>query len=201
MTLYVAPVVEGQTEQKCVERLLHRIWNELLGGADRLQVLEPFRGPRGSLVHADGKALGEAVQKAWLALDRRTARDAEGRSLLLVLLDAEDDCPATTAPRLLHTARAALPPESNVSCVLAVRMLENWIVAGASTLAGANDLPDSLPARDQFEDRSGAAWLEAQLRSKSKARKYKKPDDAEVFVRAMALQECRDNAPSSRATA
>jgi hypothetical protein len=36
-------------------------------------------------------------------------------------------------------------------------MLENWIVAGASTLAGVSELPDPLPARDQFEDRSGAA--------------------------------------------
>jgi hypothetical protein len=75
-------------------------------------------------------------------------------------------------------------------------MLENWIVAGASTLAGVNGLPDPLPARDQFEDRGGAAWLEAQLRSKNKARKYKKTDDAEVFIRRLALQECRDNAPS-----
>src|SRR6516162_418666 len=75
-------------------------------------------------------------------------------------------------------------------------MLENWIVAGASTLAGVNGLPDPLPARDQFEGRSGAAWLEAQLRSKNKARKYRKTDDAEVFVRGMALQECQDNAPS-----
>jgi hypothetical protein len=75
-------------------------------------------------------------------------------------------------------------------------MLENWIVAGASTLAGVNGLPDPLPARDQFEERSGAAWLEAQLRSRNQARKYKKTADADVFVRAMNLQECRGNAPS-----
>ncbi len=83
-----------------------------------------------------------------------------------------------------------------MSCVLAKQMLENWIVAGASTLAGVNDLPDPLPARGHFEDHSGAAWLETQLRSQSKSRKYKKTADAEAFIRTMDLQECRDNAPS-----
>src|SRR5205814_1032773 len=69
-------------------------------------------------------------------------------------------------------------------------MLENWIVAGI------NDLPDQLPARDKFEDRSGGAWLEAQVRSRNKARKYRKRSDAEAFIRQMAIQECRDNSPS-----
>src|SRR5262249_62106764 len=81
-------------------------------------------------------------------------------------------------------------------CVVAKRMLENWIVAGASTLAGVNELPNPLPARDQFEERSGAAGLEAQLRSLNQARKYKKREDTEAFVRAMDLKECRANAPS-----
>jgi hypothetical protein len=64
-------------------------------------------------------------------------------------------------------------------------MLENWIVAGAATLAGVNDLPDVLPARDQFEERSGVAWLEHQLRSRHPTRKYKKTVDAAEFVRRM----------------
>ena len=72
MTLYIASVVEGHTEQLCIERLLQRIWNELLGGAERLQVLEPFCRPRGSLVHADVRVLEETVLKASLALNRRT---------------------------------------------------------------------------------------------------------------------------------
>ncbi len=39
MTLYIAPIVEGQTEAGCIERLLQRIWMELLGGPERMQVL------------------------------------------------------------------------------------------------------------------------------------------------------------------
>jgi hypothetical protein len=96
----------------------------------------------------------------------------------------------------MAVARQALPANTPIACVLAKRMFENWIVAGASTLDGVNELPSPLPARDQFEDRSGAAWLEEQLRTQNQARKYKKTVDAEVFVRAMNLQECRANSPS-----
>jgi hypothetical protein len=128
-------------------------------------------------------------------LQSKVKKDPQARPLVLILLDAEGDCPKNLAPRLLEVARKAVPPEVAVSCVLAKRMLENWIVAGASTLAGVNGLPDPLPVRDKFEERSGAAWFEAQLRSRSKVRKYKKTVDAEAFVRMMALQECRDNAP------
>jgi len=196
MTLYIVPVVEGQTEQGCLERLLHRVWHELLGQPERLQVVEPFRGHRDELVHPNGVVLTETLQKAFVKLLSKSRRDAQTRRLILILLDAEGDCPATLAPRLLEVARKALPADTPLSCVLAKRMLENWIVAGASSLAGVNDLPDPLPARDQIENCSGAAWLEAQLRSKSNARKYKKTVDAEPFVRAMALQECRENAAS-----
>jgi hypothetical protein len=196
MTLFIVPVVEGQTEQGCVERLLHRVWHELLGQPERLQVVEPFRGHRDELVHANGLVLTDTASKALVKLRSKARKDAHARPLVLILLDAEGDCPATLAPRLLDVARKALPGDIPVSCVLAKRMLENWIVAGASTLAGVNGMPDSLPARSQFEDRSGAAWLEAQLRSRHQARKYRKTADAEAFVRAMALQECRGNAPS-----
>lgn len=196
MTLYVAPVVEGQTEQGCIERLLHRVWHELLCRPERLQVVEPFRGHRDLLVHPNGVVLTDTVRKAFVKLTGKAKKDPQGQPLILLLLDAEADCPRTLAPHLLEVARNALPATTTVSCVLAKRMLENWIVAGASTLAGVNDLPDSLPPRDQFEDRSGAAWLEAQLRNNNKARKYKKTADAEAFVRSMALQECRNNAPS-----
>jgi Domain of unknown function (DUF4276) len=196
MTFYIVPIVEGQTEQGCIERLLHRIWAELLCRPERLQLIEPFRGHRDALVHPNGEVLIESVRKAFGKLKGKAKREATAQSMVLILLDAEGDCPATLAPRLLEVAKKALPDDALVSCVLAKRMLENWIVAGASTLAGVNELPDALPVRDQFEARSGAAWLEAQFRSRDKTRKYRKTTDAEALIRVMALQECRDNAPS-----
>lgn len=196
MTFYIAPIVEGQTEQTCVERLLHRIWNEVLAKSDRLQVLEPFRGHRDALANPNGQTLTETVKKAYLKLTAKTKNDAESQSLLLILLDAESDAPCLLAPGLLDAARRALPAGAPVACVLAKRMTENWIVAGCSTLGGVNGLPSSLSAPKNSEDCSGAAWLEAQLRSVNQRRKYTKTADAKRFVAAMDIAQCRTTAPS-----
>src|SRR5205085_10605872 len=85
MNVYVAPIVEGQTEQGCVERLLHRVWGELLHRPERLQVLEPFRGQRDALVHPNGRVLTESVQKAFLKLQAKTRKDPAAQSLLLIM--------------------------------------------------------------------------------------------------------------------
>jgi hypothetical protein len=195
MTLYLVPIVEGQTEVGCLERLLQRVWTELLAAPFRLQILAPSRGKRDGLIHPKRPDLAQKIEEAHAKLVPRLKRDPSGRGLLLLLIDAEGDCPKELAPQLLASAKQ-VRGDADISCVLAKRMLENWIVAGASTLAGVNDLPDPLPAREQFEELSGVAWLETQLRRRNKTRKYKKTTDAEAFVRTMALQECRDNSPS-----
>ena len=63
MIVFIAAIVEGHTERVAFERLLQRIWLEL-GRTERLQVLEGVRAPRSSLIHPNGVALGEAVEKA-----------------------------------------------------------------------------------------------------------------------------------------
>ena len=195
MTLYIVPIVEGQTEADCVERLLQRVWTELLAGPMRLQVLAPSRGQRDALLSPTGSQFAEKIEEAYAKLSRRLRRDSSGRGLLLLLLDAEGDCPAELGPRLLQTARRARS-DANIACVLAKRMFENWIVAGASTLADVNGLPNPLQPPDNPEDRSGAAWLEQQLRSRKSTRRYKKTVDAAAFVRAMNLEQCRARSPS-----
>jgi hypothetical protein len=195
VTFYIVPIIEGQTEAGCIERLLQRVWLELLAAPFRLQVLPPSRGKRNALVDPAKPDLAKKVEEAHAKLAQRLRSEPSSRGVLLLLLDAERDPPCQLGPRLLNAAKA-IRSDADISCVLAKRMLENWIVAGASTLAGVNGLPDPLPARDQFEERSGVAWLDAQLRSRGKARKYKKTADAELFVRAMNLRECRANSPS-----
>jgi len=195
MTLYIAPIVEGQTEAGCIERLLQRIWTELLVAPIRLQVLPPSRCQRDALLKEHGTELPRKVEEANAKLAQRLRLDAQGLGVLLLLLDAERDCPAELGPKLLATARA-VRTNTDITCVLAKAMPENWIVAGAATLAGVNELPDSLPVNDNPEKGSGAIWLESQLRSKNRARKYKKTVDAEAFVRAMSLTDCRAKAPS-----
>jgi Domain of unknown function (DUF4276) len=195
MTFFIVPIVEGQTENRCVERLLHRIWTELLASPVRLQVLLPSRANRDKLLNPTSTELANKVEEAFAKLSQRLCRDRQARGLLLLLLDAERDCPKELGPKLLAKARQARS-DVDVVCVLAKRMLEHWIVAGASTLAGINGLPYDLSSRDQFEERSGAAWLEGQLRMRNPRRKYKKTVDAEQFIKAMNVSECLANCPS-----
>jgi hypothetical protein len=196
MTLYIAPIVEGHTEVGCVERLLQSICVQLLNGPERLQVLQPSRGRQDLLIRPTGTDLSDKVGEAYGRLIRHVRRDASGRGLLLVLLDAEEDCPAELGPRLLRVARAAAPSDADIDCVLPRRMLENWFVAAASSLAGVHGLPEGLIPPEDPEDCRGSAWLERQLRSRDPARKYTKTDDAAEFVRAMDLGQCRDGSPS-----
>jgi hypothetical protein len=195
MTLYVVPIVEGQTEAGCVERLLQRVWNGLLASQERLQVLQPSRGKRDQLIDPGRSDLSDKIEEAHAKLSQQLRRDPAGRGLLLLLLDAEGDPPCTLAPRLLQSARDARG-DADIACVLAKRMLENWITAGASSLAGVNGLPAPLRPPENPEDFSGAAWLDEQLRSRNRARKYKKTVDAVLFVQSMNLAESRANCPS-----
>lgn len=196
MTLLVAPVVEGQTEVQCVERLLQRVWADLPGAPGRLQVLTPTRGPRDQLGNPDRPELAAKVALAATKLTQPLRRTPSARGAVLVLFDADDDCPAQLGPRLLAAARGGVPPELLVACVLAKRMLENWIVAGASTLGTDHGLPDPIPPRSNFDELNGEAWLDAQLRAVNPARKYKKTADAVGFVQKMSLAECRANSDS-----
>ena len=197
MSFFIAPVVEGHTEQQCLERLLHRIWRELLDRTERLQVLAPFRGKRDEFIHANGEALGAMVQKAHFDLLAKSRRIIDSRRLVLVLLDAEGDCPAELAPRLLQNATTA-QANADIACVIAKRMFENWIAAGASTLAGINGMPQPLLPPDSIEDRSGVAWLGEQMRSVNPRRRYKKTIDALHFIKAFNVADCRVNSPSFR---
>jgi hypothetical protein len=195
MTLYLASIVEGETETECVEPLLQRIWRELLSAPIRLQVLHPLTLDRGRAVSTTKTDLADKIDEACLELLWRVRRDPIGKGLLLIMFDADKDCPAELGTRLLTAARTHRA-DVDIVCVLPKKTFENWIVAGASTLAGVNGLPNPLPACDQYEDRSGAAWLDDQLRSVKQNRAYKKTIDAQVLVRRMNLQECRTNAPS-----
>ncbi len=195
MTLYIASIVEGQTEQGCLERLLQRTWKELLGRDERIQVLEPFRAPRDKLIHSPSDLIN-IIEQSLQKLYAKAKHDPAAIRLLLLLLDAEGDCPAAHAPRLLESACKIVPPDVSISCVMPKRMLENWIVAGASTLGGINNLPIPLPDRDRFEELNGAGWLKEQVRSTNKMRKYSKVVDTIEFINKMNLNECRANSPS-----
>jgi hypothetical protein len=197
MTLYVAPIVEGHTEVKCMERILQRIWREMFAAQDRLQVLDATRGDRSSLVSDSHPALETKVGEAHVKLLRHVSRDSTGRGMLLLLIDGDKDCPKTLAPALLTRAKVARA-DAEIACVLAARELENWFKASASSLAGQCGLPADLTTPEDAETGKGSTWLNDQMRQVDRKRPYKKTTDALELARHMNLAECRANSRSFR---
>jgi len=197
MTLFVAPIVEGETEEHCVKAILSRIWRNLLHAADLepLAVLEPIPAHRLSLVKEGHPELGQLVERAFRTLRLRLRHSNEDRGFVLLLIDADEACPKTLGPQLLARARAARG-DADIACVLARRELENWFKAAARSLAGVCSLPDDLTVPENPEDGSGDTWLTRQMQRRDRKRKYTKPADAVELAQRMDYQECRDNAPS-----
>ncbi len=195
MNYYFIAIVEGETEVDCIHGLVERIWREMLKRIDLPIFLTPFRSKRDQVLAVNSSNLGDIVEKAFLKLQRRQGSDPESCSIVLILLDAEEDCPATLAPQMLTVARTARS-DANVVCVMPKRSIENWIVAGAVSLAGINGLPQKLSHPVNVEDCSGVAWVNKQLRSAKQTRGYKKTQDAKIFFQSIDLIECRRNSPS-----
>jgi hypothetical protein len=194
MTFYIAPIVEGHTEADCVERLLQRVWGGLLAAPIRLKVLQPSRCKRDAFVNPSHPQFAEKIEEAYTKLMQRVRRESASRGLILLLLDAENDCPATLGPQLLAAARTR-QGNVDISCVLAKRMMENWLVAGCATLGGVNGLPKLLTPPADPDGCHGAGWLKEQLRSESQPKRptktYKKTVDAALFIAAFDLDACR----------
>ncbi len=195
MTAYIALIVEGQTEQACLEVLLQRVWRAISGANDQLRVVSVVRGKRDRLVQGARPDLAAKVGQAVVTLATKSAGEPVAPRLVLLLLDSEGECPKQVAPPLL-TAAQAIRPDFPLSCVLACTMFENWLVAGADTLGGVNGLPDTLPAVADCEAVSGAKWLDAQLRGVDPKRKYKKTVDAKPFTQQFNLVTARERSPS-----
>jgi hypothetical protein len=197
MTLFVAPIVEGETEEGCIKAILSRVWRDLLKAADLepLAVLEPIPANRSSLVREGHPELGQRVEQAFRVLQARLRRSGADRGFVLLPIGAEVDCPAKLGPQLQTRARD-VRRDAAIACVLAKRQLENWFKAAAASLAGSSGLPEDLTVPPNPEDGSGDTWLTRQMQRKHRRCKYTKPADAVELAQRMDLQQCRDNSPS-----
>lgn len=115
--LRVAAIVEGYGEVAALPMLLERIWYELLNGTYIDVLRPPIRQPRNKLAQNKDDALSRAIELAASKLTHAPAglNDPE---LILVLIDADNDCPGELAPRLLQIAQRARS-DKRISVVIA----------------------------------------------------------------------------------
>jgi hypothetical protein len=143
----IASIVEGEGDVAALPRLLHRLAAESLAGT--LLTPTPWRQNRGTLIASGG------IERAVASIAPRVG-SAGG---VLVVLDADDDCPAGLAPILLARAQSARS-DLRISVVLANREFEAWFLAAAPSLAGHHGFPQYLDAPADPEAIRGAKeWL------------------------------------------
>jgi hypothetical protein len=193
-SLRIAPIVEGHGEVASVPILLRRIGNELLGGT-YIAVLPPVRVTRTRIVRRAGSAreapvvepreLARAVELA----GRKIAAhgDPPAPALVLILLDADEDCPARLAPSMRQVL-----PQPNIACVLAKVEYETWFVAAAESLTEFLDLGQTPVPIDPEERRLGKPWIQQRFRGP----RYSPTIDQPRMTNAMDLRQCRERSPS-----
>jgi hypothetical protein len=184
--LRVAAIVEGHGEYESIRALLTRIWSELLDGA-QIEVLRPIRHKRHQLVReAELRRAVDLAAKKLLAYLPEPAVP----SLILVLLDADEDKPCQLAPTLLAWARAARS-DMDIVCIVANVEYETWFIAAAESLSDYLDLDSAIP--DQPETaRLGKGWIERRFRGT----KYSETQDQPAMTAVMDLALCRARSPS-----
>jgi hypothetical protein len=149
--MMIQPIVEGQGEETAVPVLLRRLRDE--AHAWELDVGKPLRRRRPQLVKKD--SLQTAVRVAAL-------RDCVG---ILVIFDADDDCPKELAPTLEEWARQAAGGKV-CAVVMANREYEAWFLASIEALRGrAAILPDAISHPDPEAPRNAKGQLERRMQS------------------------------------
>jgi hypothetical protein len=173
-TRQLASLVEGHGEVEALPILLGRLAQRLAPQA-RVEILPPYRLPRGKMLQRP-----DELDRALNMLARRT----QPHGGILVLLDADDDCPAQQGPKLLKLAQAARP-DRKIEVVLANREFEAWFLAAASSLAGQLGLPNDLSPPPNPEGlRNAKGWLSQRM-----PLGYSETADQPVFVRHMDLDQ------------
>jgi len=111
---------------------------------------------------------------------------------ILVLLDADDDCPAELGPDILARARAVLP-HCHLSVVLANREYEAWLLAAAESLHGRRGFvcPEP-PTFDPDRRRNAKGWLGA----RKPGGKYRETSDQPAFAAIVDLPTILDRSRS-----
>ena len=117
----------------------------------------------------------------------------QGSGLILILVDAEDDCAklGSLGPLLLARAKAARP-DLDISCVIANVMFETWFVAAAESLTEYLDLEGVEIPDDPELARAGKGWIKKHMRTG----RYSERVDQPSLTTKMDLQLCRKRSRS-----
>lgn len=177
-----APIVEGHGEEQALLPLIHNIIGSS-GGVVYPEIKPPYRGHWGALVNKPDKL----ERCADIALRR-----GGPMARLLVLLDADDRCPAVLGPELLQRLVSRFP-KRRISVSIADREYESWFIAGSESIAAHVGLDTTISIPQNIEAiRDAKGWLASNLLHRS----YSETDDQAAFSARVDVPLARSRSQS-----
>lgn len=168
----IATLVEGQSETESLPVILRRFQEST--SAFHVQVARPLRVKRNKVTKE-----GELEKSAKLVLRTRQPVKA-----ILLVLDADDDCPRDLAGRLLERLQSVFP-SGHCSVVVANRELEAWFLGSVESLkkAGLVRVGSTIPPDPEIV--RGAKEMLSSLAVNS----YSEVDDQPRFAAQFSFEE------------
>lgn len=181
----VVTIVEGDGEVSALPILLRRL-GQWRSPEKALDVPYPIRVRRDRFLNKPE----EFSRHLMLA-----AAKCEDDGWILILLDADDDCPASKGAEIVRRA-ATVVPHKRVAVVLANREYEAWFIAAASSLNGRRGF-HTLPGDDAVHaesPRDAKGWMRDRMAGAS----YGVTTDQAAFSAAMDLELVFEHSRSFR---
>ena len=184
MILNLGCIVEGYGDVAAVPELVRR-FQQVLDPGIGLEIRPPTRARRCELVKE-----GEIERQ----VDRLVRQLAAPRAIL-ILIDADEDCPAELGPEILDRAKKARPDIPHaIGVVLAKYEYEAWFLAATESLRGERGLAEDLPKVENPEGVRGAKeFLKKHMRG---SRKYSERLDQPAMTAIFDMQMAREHSSS-----
>ena len=180
----IASIVEGDGEVSALPILLRRMAAELEPSV-LVNPLQPIRVRRDRFLNKD-----EEFRRQLLL----AAAKSGDQGWILIVLDADDDCPKALGMEIYQRAQQHVP-HRKVSVVLANREFEAWFIAAAQSLNGARGFSVLPNEPIQAETpRNAKDWI----RERMQGGKYSEILDQPAFTAKFDLQQAWKNSRSFR---
>lgn len=180
----VTAIVEGDGEVAAFPILLRRMSTWLSPENYSIEITKPIRVRRDRFINKN-----EEFHRMLLL----AAGKCEKNGWILILLDADDDCPAQLGKQLLARAQEVVS-DRQISVVLANKEYEAWFIAAAESINGKRGFAISENERAAYPEsvRDAKNWIGRRI----KESKYREITDQPAFSALIDLQQAKDNSRS-----
>lgn len=181
MTLSIVPIVEGYAEVESIPVLMRRLTAEW--GKHEITIAKPVRVKRYQVVKE-----GDLERRVQLAKTRPNCQ------AVVIILDADDDCPKDLGVVLLQRAKQ-IAPGLHVSVVLPKSELESWFIGSIESLRGKRSIePNASSPSDPENIRDAKGFLTGVMG----IRNYSEVDDQPAFAAQFDLTRAHTHCRSFR---